>query len=96
MSAIAAPSRATAGPDYGVRRSSPGADSTTEVGVLWTAGMLPEAAGLVVGDRLEDLLAGVHHERSHPRDGLADGPAAEDQDVEVGAAALLAGPRRPP
>ena len=49
----------------------------------------PEAAGLVVGERLEDLLARVHDERAHPGDRLADRPAAEDQDVEVRAAALL-------
>jgi len=48
-----------------------------------------EAAGLVVGKGLNDFLASVHHERSHPGDGLADRAATEDEDVEVRAATLL-------
>src|SRR5450759_5102167 len=48
-----------------------------------------EATGLVVGDCLHDFLARVHHKRPHPGDGFSDWAAAEDQDVEVWAAAFL-------
>ena len=41
-----------------------------------------QAAGLVVGERLDHLVAGVHHERAHPGDRLADRPAAQDEHVE--------------
>src|SRR3954447_2554409 len=50
-----------------------------------------ESAGLIVLEGLDDLELGVHDERAVGDDGLADRPAAEEQDVEVGAAALLAG-----
>ena len=46
-------------------------------------------AGLVVGERLRDLGMRVHHERSVVRHRLADRPAAEDEQVEVGMTALL-------
>ena len=48
-------------------------------------------SGLVVGDRLKDLLAGVHDERPVLHDRLADRPAAQEQDIERAAASVLAG-----
>ena len=49
-----------------------------------------EPAGLVVLERLDELLAGVHHERAVGSDGLADGQPTQDQHVKLGTAALLA------
>ena len=50
------------------------------------------AAGVEVVDGLEDLLAGVHHERAVVRDGLADRQPAEQQHLErVGRTLLVVG-----
>jgi hypothetical protein len=48
-----------------------------------------EAAGLVVLEGLDELGAGVHHERPVGGDRLADRLAAQDEDVELLMAALL-------
>ena len=48
-----------------------------------------EAAGLEVLEGLDELGAGVHHERPVGGHRLADGLAAQDQDVELLVAALL-------
>src|SRR5690606_30031740 len=42
-----------------------------------------EAAGVVVLDRLEDLLARVHHERAVEDHRLPDRPPAEQEHVQV-------------
>src|SRR6266542_2123236 len=52
-----------------------------------------EPSGLVVLERPQQLLAGVHHEGTVGGDRLADRQAAEHQHVELWAAALLAGIR---
>ena len=50
------------------------------------------AAGVEVVDRLDDLVAGVHHERAVVRDGLADREPAEQQHLErVGRSVLTVG-----
>src|SRR5438132_1999645 len=54
-------------------------------------GYRAQPAGLVVRDRLGDLVAGVHDKRAIPRDRLANGLAAEHEDVQVRAATLLCG-----
>src|SRR6202011_704727 len=48
-----------------------------------------QPAGLVVRERLDDLLAGVHHERAVLHDGLADRLPAHDVQVERRGAAVL-------
>ena len=48
-----------------------------------------EAPRAVVLERLRELSVAVHHERPRPGDGLANRLPAEDQHVEVWAAALL-------
>ena len=50
-----------------------------------------EAAGLVVLEGLDELGAGVHHEGPVGSYRLADGLAAQQQYVQLGAAALLGG-----
>ena len=48
-----------------------------------------KATGLVIGYGLHDLLAGIHDERSHPGNGLADGPGTQDQHVQLWMARFL-------
>ena len=48
-----------------------------------------EASGPEVVERLDELLAGVHHERSVRRDGLADRLTTENQNVEVRGVVVL-------
>ena len=60
----------------------------------------PQTAGLIVLERGDELVAAVHHERSVPGDGLADGTTAEHQHLEGGRAgsceaAASNGRRRP-
>src|ERR671925_200746 len=54
-------------------------------------GDLPQAAGLVILHRLDQLGARVHDEWPVGSDGLADGTAAEHENIEVGRASFLAG-----
>ena len=68
------------------------ASASTRNSLVRTADSAPEidgwdrahAAGVEVVDRLDDLLAGVHHERSVVRDRLADREPAEQQHLERG------------
>ena len=47
-----------------------------------------EAAGLVVLEGLDELGAGVHHERAVGSDGLADRQPTQDQHLKLGTAGL--------
>src|SRR5438094_104362 len=57
-------------------------------------GNAAQPAALIVLVGLDDLVAGVHHERPEPRDGLTDWTAPEEQHLELRRAALLPGAGR--
>ena len=66
-------------PGGGCRGPSPGMGSRVADVVRRDGAQLP---GLVVLEGLDDLVPGVHDEGPVGGDGLADGPAAEDQHVQ--------------
>jgi len=71
--------------------AGPGGDSVSGAGV-WHESTVrddAEATGLVVLHGLDQLLLGVHDERTVVRDRLADRLPAEQDDLERGAVAVL-------
>src|SRR5690349_18780155 len=70
-------------------------DVVAGVGVFWQGVRLgrdrAQAACLVVLERLDEFVPGVHHERAVRGHRLPDGLAAEQEDVQILARALLVG-----
>src|SRR5579864_4216441 len=69
-------------------RSAIGPSSSARDGA---GGYRAETASAVIVKRARKLLVGVHNERAVPRDGLADGLATHDVDVERGRIVILRG-----